>query len=364
MAPLTRARCPDFVPGPLQVEYYRQRAGAGLIITEATNISDVARGFAWTPGTYSDAQEAGWKRVVAAVHAAGGRIALQLWHVGRLSHPMLHAHGEPPVAPSAIRANAQCYVEFPDGLGGRHPVAMPHALTVPEIRGVVDEYRQAAVRARRAGFDFVEIHAANAYLLQQFMATGTDHRDDAYGGDVAGRARIVLEVVDAVAAAASAERTGIRISPFNRSGDLQDDEDGPMALHLAAEFDRRGLAYLHVEEPDWAGGDTRLPDDFRRELRAHFRSGALMFCSRYTPARAEHLIASGVADAVAFGKLFIANPDLPERIRLGAPLNEPDRATFYGGGAHGYTDYPALADDPSKCRRVAGAQGEDTPPGR
>lgn len=346
MAPLTRSRCPDLVPGALQVEYYRQRAGAGLLISEGTNISETARGYAYTPGIYTDAQEAGWRRVVDAVHAAGGHMALQLWHCGRVSHELVHSDGRQPVAPSAIRAEgARCFIALPDGRVGFQPTSVPHALTAAEIPGVVDEYRQAAVRALRAGFDCVEIHAANAYLLQQFMATGSNRRTDAYGGTLANRARLALEVVDAVAEVAGPQRTGIRLSPFVTVFGLHDDEPEAMALYLADELDRRRIAYLHIEEPDWAGDDIRLTDAFRRALRRRFAHGALVFCSQYTAPRAEALIAAGTADAVAFGKLFLANPDLVERFRRDAALNAPDRATFYGGDAHGYTDYPALAKD-------------------
>ncbi|HEX7325021.1 MAG TPA: alkene reductase [Rhodanobacteraceae bacterium] len=343
MAPLTRSRCPDLIPGPLQATYYSQRAGAGLIISEGTNISEGARGYALTPGIYTDAQEAGWQRVVASVHAAGGHIALQLWHCGRVSHERVHGDGRQPVAPSAVRAeNARCFIALADGQVGFQAASVPRALDTDEIPQIVDEYREAARRAMRAGFDMVEIHAANAYLLQQFMATGSNRRTDAYGGSLENRARLTLEVVDAVAGVAGAARTGIRISPFVTVFGLHDDAPEAMAFHLAEQLDQRRIACLHVEEPDWAGDDIRLTQTFRAAIRQRFRRGALVFCSQYTAERAEALIADGIADAVAFGKAYLANPDLVERFRRGAPLNVPERATFYGGGAKGYTDYPTL----------------------
>ncbi|HEX7381760.1 MAG TPA: alkene reductase [Nevskiaceae bacterium] len=346
MAPLTRSRCPDQVPGELQQLYYRQRASAGMIVSEGTNISETARGYVFTPSIYTDAQEAGWERVVREVHAAGGRMALQLWHCGRVSHELVHPDGRQPVGPSALRAeDATCFVANPDGSVGFHAASTPRALALEEIPDVVREYRQAAVRGRRAGFDMIEIHAANSYLLQEFMATGSNHRTDAYGGSIANRARLALQVVDAVAEVVGPERTGIRISPFVRFAGLQDDEPEAMAFYLAERLAARGVAYLHVEEPNWAGDDVELDDAFRRGLRERFRGGALIFCSHYTAETAERLIAEGIADAIAFGHLYIANPDLVERFRAGAPRRAPDRDTFYGGSAHGYTDYPTLAQE-------------------
>ncbi|RJS94262.1 alkene reductase [Salinisphaera sp. Q1T1-3] len=345
MAPLTRARCPDQIPGAMQQTYYAQRADAGLIISEATNISESARGYVYTPGIFTDAQEAGWKQVVDAVHAADGRICLQLWHVGRIGHEMVHPDGRKPVAPSALKAEgAQSYVEFEDGSSGLHDTATPRALETKEIPDVVEEYRQAAVRAKRAGFDLVEVHAANAYLLQQFMATGSNQRTDAYGGSLANRARLPLEVVDAVIDVMGADRVGIRLSPFIEIFGLSDDEPKAMAFHMAEELNARGLAYLHINEPDWAGDDIQLTDDFRQAMRDRFADGALIFCGHYTAERTENLIADGLGDGAAFGRPYIANPDLVERFRRNATLNEPDPSTFYGGDEHGYTDYPRLDD--------------------
>lgn len=342
MAPLTRARTPDSVPGKLQEAYYGQRAGAGLIISEATNISPTAKGYAYTPGIWTDAQEAGWKGVVEAVHAKGGRMALQLWHVGRVSHEMVQPDGQAPVAPSALKGEgAQCFVEFPDGSAGRHETSTPRALATDEIPGIVEDYRQAAIRAQRAGFDMVEVHAANAYLLNQFLATGTNRRTDRYGGSIENRARFPLEVVDAVAEVLGPARTGIRLTPFIEIFGLTDDEPEVMAFYLMEELSRRGLAYVHVNEPDWAGGDIQFSDDFRRALRERF-SGSLIFCGHYDAERAQRIIDEGIADAVAIGRSYIANPDLVERFRVDAPLNEPNPDTFYGGDETGYTDYPFL----------------------
>lgn len=342
MAPLTRARTPDSIPGDLQATYYAQRAGAGLIISEATNISPTARGYVYTPGIYTDAQEAGWKKVVDAVHHAGGRIAIQLWHVGRVSHEMVQPNGQQPVAPSALRGEgAQCFVEFDDGSAGQHPTSTPRALETEEIPALIDDYRQAAKRAKRAGFDMVEVHAANAYLLQQFLATGSNKRTDRYGGSVVNRARLVLEVVDAVSQVMGAGRVGIRLSPFIEIFGLSDEEPEAMMRYLADQLSLRKIGYIHINEPDWTGQGPKLSDDFRRELRERFH-GRLIYCGHYTAERAEQLISDGLGDAAAFGRPYIANPDLVERFRRQAPLNEPEPSTFYGGGAEGYTDYPTL----------------------
>lgn len=344
MAPLTRSRAgqPGDVPTELNAEYYAQRAGAGLIVSEATQISRQGQGYAWTPGMYSDAQEAGWKKVTEAVHAQGGRIAAQIWHVGRISHPLLQADGADPVAPSAlIAANSKCFVVQPDGTPANVPTGAPRALATEEIPGIVAQYTQAAARAKRAGFDMVEVHAANGYLLQQFQSTNTNQRTDAYGGSLENRARLTLEAVDAAIAEIGADRVGVRLSPHFIGHDIADDDAEAIALYLAAEFQRRGVAYLHIAEPDWAGGEE-LTDAFRRQLRDAF-GGLLIFCGGYTAADGDALIASGIADAIAYGRPYLANPDLVERFRKGAELNAPDQSTFYGGGAHGYTDYPTLA---------------------
>jgi len=330
------------VPGKMQEAYYGQRAGAGLIISEATNISPTARGYVYTPGIWTDEQETGWKGVVNAVHAKGGRIALQLWHVGRVSHEMVQPNGQQPVAPSALKGEgAQCFVEFEDGTAGQHPTSTPRALETDEIPGIVDDYRQAAIRAKRAGFDMVEVHAANAYLLNQFLATGTNQRTDQYGGSLENRARFPLEVVDAVVEVFGAERVGIRMTPFIELFGLTDDEPEAMAFYMAEQLSKRGLAYLHLNEPNWAGGDITFPAGFREQMRERF-SGSLIYCGNYDAERAEKRISENTTDAVAFGRPYIANPDLPERFRVNAPLTEPNHETFYGGDEKGYTDYPFL----------------------
>jgi N-ethylmaleimide reductase len=344
MAPLTRSRAerPGDVPRAMNVTYYAQRATAGLIISEASQISRQGQGYAWTPGMYTDAQQAGWKTVVDAVHAAGGRIALQMWHVGRISHACFH-DGAQPVAPSAIEAKgSQCFAENPDGSAGYTPVTPPRALALDEIPDVVGQYRQATRRAKAAGFDMVEVHAANGYLLQQFMATNSNLRDDAYGGSLENRARLTLETVDAVIAEIGADRVGVRISPHFVAHGIADTEAEAMALYLARAFSERGMAYLHIAEPDWAGGPL-LTDEFRQQLRQAF-TGSLICCGNYTAAEGEALIASGLADAVAYGRPFIANPDLVARFAKGAELNKPDRNTYYGGDETGYTDYPFLPE--------------------
>jgi len=343
MAPLTRSRAgqPGDIPTALNLEYYVQRATAGLIVTEATQVSRQGQGYAWTPGIYTDAQEAGWKNVVEAVHAKGGHMALQLWHVGRISHSLLQEDGAAPVAPSALLAqNSQCFVVQPDGTPANVPCETPRALALEELPGIVAQYRQAAVRAKRAGFNFVEVHAANGYLLHQFLSTNSNQRTDAYGGSLENRARLTLEVLDAVIEEMGADRVGIRLSPHFAAHGIADAEAEASALYLANAFSLRGIAYLHIAEPDWAGG-PELTDAFRAQLRSAF-SGALIYCGGYTAAEADTLIEQGIADAIAFGRSFIANPDLVERFRAGADLNKPDRTTYYGGGAHGYTDYPTL----------------------
>jgi N-ethylmaleimide reductase len=343
MAPLTRSRAgqPGDIPTELNVEYYAQRATAGLIVTEASQVSRQGQGYAWTPGIYTDAQEAGWKKVVDAVHAKSGHISLQLWHVGRISHSLLQENGAAPVAPSALIAeNAQSFVVQPDGTPANVPTETPRALALEELPGIVEQYRQAAARAKRAGFDFVEVHGANGYLLHQFLSTNSNQRTDAYGGTLENRARLMLEVVDAVSEEMGADHVGVRLSPHFAAHGIADAEPEASALHLAKAFSLRGIAYLHIAEPDWAGG-PELTDAFRAQLREAF-TGGLIFCGRYTAEDADALIQQGIADAIAFGRPFIANPDLVERFHAGAELNQPDRTTYYGGGAHGYTDYPTL----------------------
>ena len=346
MAPLTRMRAlrPGDVPHALNATYYGQRASrGGLIITEATDVSAQARGYPGAPGLYSDEQVRGWRAVVDAVHAEGGLIFVQLWHTGRISHSSMQPGGVPPVAPSAVPAPGGHF----DVDGRPVPFEMPRALGLDEIPGVVEQFRTAARRAREAGFDGVEIHSANGYLLDQFLQDGTNKRTDRYGGPVENRVRLTLEVVDAVAEAVGADRVGVRLSPWGGFNGMSDTDPGALFDHLTAELGRRGLAYLHVVEPRAdQNSDTNALDPAAPDAASRFKrrfGGALIAAGGFTRESAAAAIAGGDVDAVAFGRLFIANPDLPERFRLGAPLNRYDRSTFYGGDARGYTDYPALA---------------------
>jgi N-ethylmaleimide reductase len=347
MAPLTRNRAPNAVPTPLMVEYYAQRAEAGLLITEGTAISQQGQGNADVPGLYGTDQLNGWKRVTDAVHAAGGRIVVQLWHVGRVSHVDLQPGGQPPVAPSAITANTRTYL-IKNGVGGFVPTSAPRALDAAELPGIVQDYRRAARNAvTTAGFDGVEVHGANGYLLDQFLKRGANQRTDEYGGSIENRARLLLEVVRAVVAEVGAGRVGIRLSPVTTANDIHDPEPQPLFDYVIRQLAPMGLAYVHVIEGA-TGGARELPErpfDYealRRAYRDAGGRGAWMVNNGYDRALAEQALAQG-ADLVAFGRPYIANPDLVERLRTGAPLNTPDKATFYGGGEQGYTDYPTLA---------------------
>jgi len=339
MAPLTRDRATPALDAPndLNVEYYRQRASAGLIVAEATQISPYGKGYAFTPGIYSQEQIAGWKRVTDAVHAEGGTMYLQLWHVGRFSHPSLQPGGLLPVAPSAIApANARTFIEN----GEFVEVGTPRALELNELPGLIDDYVAAAAKAIAAGFDGVEIHAANGYLLDQFMRDGSNHRTDRYGGSVANRIRLALEVTEAVVGAVGADRTGIRISPVSPAGDVRDSDPESVFFPLVRELNRFRLAYCHVIE-----GHTQGPREFHGfdfvKLRKSFE-GPWMVNNGYTREMAIDALASGRADLVAFGRAFIANPDLVERLRVDAPLNDVDWDHCFGGNEVGYTDYPTL----------------------
>jgi N-ethylmaleimide reductase len=349
MAPLTRNRAPGAVPTELMSTYYSQRASAGLIVTEATAISQQGQGYAQVPGLYSEEQLAGWRRVTDAVHRAGGRIVVQLWHVGRISHASLQPAQGAPVAPSAVRAKAKTYLVHADGSGEFVPTSEPRALDHEELPGIVEDFRRAARGAMAAGFDGVEIHAANGYLIDQFLRAGTNLRTDEYGGSVENRARFLAGVLDAVTAEAGAGRTGIRISPVTPANDASDPDPQPLFEHVARMLAASGLAYVHVIEGATGGArDFRQGDKafdyaaLRRAYQAAGGKGAWMVNNGYDTRLAERTVATGQADLVAFGKLFIANPDLVRRLRENADLNSPDTATFYGGGAKGYIDYPAL----------------------
>lgn len=343
MAPLTRLRSiePGDIPTPLMAEYYRQRASAGLIITEATQISFQAKGYAGAPGLHTQEQLNAWKKITQAVHDEGGHIAVQLWHVGRISHNSLQPGQQAPVAPSAIAADTRTTVRDETGAWVRVPCSTPRALETEEIPGIITDFRQATANAREAEFDYIELHAAHGYLLHQFMSPASNQRTDQYGGSIENRTRLTLEVVDATAAEWGAERIGIRISPLGPFNGLDNGEDQEeAALYLIEELNKRHIAYLHISEPDWAGGKP-YSDAFRDAVRARFK-GVIIGAGAYTAEKAESLIEKGFIDAVAFGRSYISNPDLVERLQQNAPLNEPDGETFYGGGAKGYTDYPKL----------------------
>lgn len=335
MSPLTRNRAPGGTPNAMMAEYYRQRATAGLIITEGTQVSALGQGYQDTPGIYSDAQRDGWRAITDTVHAAGGRMFSQLWHVGRVSHS--YYHGKQPVAPSAIPPAGKAYT--PDG---PRDFETPHALETHEIAQVVDEFRHAARIAFDAGFDGVELHGANGYLIDQFLQSGTNQRDDEYGGTPGNRVRFLLELLDAVTSVWPTNRVGVRLSPAGGSNGIHDADPVETFTHVASALDNRGLAYVHVIE---APVGTNGPDERQTCSTALVREsyhGTVISAGGYTPHTAESALENGYADLIAFGKLFIANPDFVQRARIGAPLNEPDRATFYTSGPHGYIDYPGL----------------------
>jgi N-ethylmaleimide reductase len=336
MAPLTRNRAGvGGVPHDLNVTYYAQRATAGLIVTEATPISDMAHGYPALPGIYTDAQTAGWKKVVDAVHAKGGKIVLQLWHVGRISHPSLLPNGALPVAPSAIKPAGKAFT-----YNGLVDYVEPRALEASELPAIVQEYVHATKCALAAGFDGVEIHAANGYLLDQFLRDGSNKRTDNYGGSFENRARLLMEVTKAVVAVAGADKTGLRISPVNPFNDMHDSNPQALFNYVVTELNQFNLAYLHVVEGGIHGGGKADAFDFV-EMRKLYK-GAYMANLSYDKARGNAAIASGHADAIAYGVPFIANPDLVERYKTDAPLNEADSNSFYGGAEKGYTDYPFL----------------------
>ena len=329
MAPLTRSRASEGrVPNDLMAEYYAQRADVGLILTEATSVSPMGVGYADTPGIWSDDQTEGWKKITKAVHDKGGRIFLQLWHVGRISHP-LFLNGETPVAPSAIKPSGHVSLVRP-----MTEYVTPRALETSEIPGIVEAYRKGAENAKRAGFDGVEIHGANGYLLDQFLQDSTNRRKDAYGGSIENRARLMLEVTDAILTVWDKNRVGLHIAPRMDSHDMGD--SNPLALfsYVAREMKKRGIAFICARE-------HQADDSIGPALKKEF-GGLYIANEKFTRDSAEAILASGNADAVAFGQLIIANPDLVTRFANGAPLNTPDYATFYSGRARGYTDYPLI----------------------
>lgn len=346
MAPLTRMRSdPGDIPSSLMVEYYAQRTSeGGLIIAEATPVSTRGNGYAGAPGIYSDRQIAGWRRVTDAVHAKGGRIFLQLWHVGRQSHVDLQPDGDAPIAPSAIAAEGYAYTK-----AGEVPFSTPRALELHEIPRIIEDFQVGAERALHAGFDGVEIHGANGYLPDQFLQDGSNKRTDAYGGAIEKRAKFMLEVTQAAISVWGADRVGVRIAPSGSYGSMSDSNPAATFGYITTQLDRMGIGYLHVIEPRVKGTEEieegRAPTA-ARNLRSKF-SRAFIAAGGFTRESAAAIVAAGDADLVAFGRHFISNPDLPERFKRGLPLNAYNRSTFYGGDARGYTDYPAHDLEPA-----------------
>ena len=341
MAPMTRARStqPGDVPNALNARYYAQRASAALIVTEASQISAQGKGYSFTPGIHSREQVAGWRLVTDAVHAAGGRIFLQLWHVGRMSHPDFH-DGELPVAPSAVPFDAQIWkVDPATGMGAMVDCPTPRALTRDEIKGIVADFRQAARNAMSAGFDGVEIHGANGYLIDQFLRTTSNVRTDEYGGSRKNRLRFLTEVVNAVADEVGAERTAIRLAPFLTARGMACPDILPTILEATEFLQARGIAYLHLVEADWDDA-PQFTEEFRQAIRARF-TRPIIVAGNYDEARADWVLSSGYADLVAFGRPFVANPDFPRRLADGLPLSAFDGSTLFGGDERGYSDYSA-----------------------
>lgn len=341
MAPMTRNRAgAGYVPGPLNATYYAQRASAGLIITEASQVSPQGLGYPSTPGIYSPEQVAGWKLVTDAVHAEGGRIFLQLWHVGRISHPSLQPDGALPVAPSAIAPDGQAAT-----YEGMQPFVTPRALELAEIPEIVEQYRQGAQNALEAGFDGVEIHAANGYLIDQFLRDGTNHRTDNYGGSIANRVRFLLEVTAAVVSVWGGNRVGVRLSPSGSFNSMSDSDPVATFSYAAEALNQFNLAYLHIVEP--RADDNYVVGTSAASLTTgYFRSifkGTLIAAGGFDRETGNAALANGEADLIAYGRLFIANPDLPERFAINASLNPADRSSFYGGDERGYIDYPTLS---------------------
>jgi N-ethylmaleimide reductase len=359
MAPLTRSRArqPGNVPSSLAACYYGQRASAALIVSEATQVSMQGQGYAWTPGIHSGEQVEAWHRVTRAVHQANGLIFNQLWHVGRISHPALQPDNMLPVAPSAIIPQGKAFIENDRGEGELVPFVRPRPLNIEEIPYVVAQYERAAKNAQTADFDGVEIHAANGYLLDQFIQTGTNRRTDAYGGAVENRARLLLEIAEALIPIWGPDRIGVRLSPLGRLNDISDDHPEATFGYIAERLSDYGFAYLHTVNPAMEQMQNGKEPDSRAlsmvELIRKKYKGTLIVAGGFQADTAARWLREGTADLIAFGRKFIANPDLPERLRLGGPFNIDDPTTYYGGGEKGYTDYPSLAQDrgeqPTAC---------------
>lgn len=350
MPPMTRSRAArGEIATDLMAHYYAQRSTAGLIISEGSQISRQGQGYAWTPGLFTEEQIIGWKKVTAAVHKKGGKIFAQLWHVGRISHHSLQPNGEAPVAPSAISAEgvkvflAKNGKEALSGEGEMVQHSHPRALTIDEIKQIISDYAQAAKNAIKAGFDGVELHGANGYLIEQFMDSETNKRTDIYGGSLENRLRFLKEVVTAVAAAVGKERVGVRQAPLTTLMGAIDAHPEETYIAAAKILNEVGIAYIHIAEADWENAPV-MAESFKEAYRNTF-SGTLIYSGKYTKERAEEALHKGWADLIGFGRPFIANPDLPLRIQNDWPLNEPDRSTFFGGTAKGYTDYPFYKND-------------------
>src|SRR5258708_3808908 len=344
MAPMTRSRStqPGDVPNAMNARYYAQRASAALIVTEASQISPQGKGYSFTPGIYSAEQVKGWRLAADAVHAEGGRIFLQLWHVGRMSHPDFH-DGDLPVAPSAVTFDGQIWKVDPiTGEGSMVDCPTPRALTRTEIHAIVQDFRKAARNAIDAGFDGVEVHGANGYLVDQFLRTTSNIRTDEYGGSRQNRLRFLREVISAVVAEIGAERTGIRLAPFLTARGMSSPDILPTILEAADFLQAKGIAYLHLVEADWDDA-PQFTEEFRKEVRARFRR-PIIVAGHYDRAKADWVLERGYADMVAFGRPFIANPDPPRRLAEGLPVAQFDGATLFGGGDHGYTDYENIRE--------------------
>ena len=357
MAPLTRSRArqPGNVPSPLNACYYQQRAPAALIVSEATQVSMQGQGYAWTPGIHSREQIEGWRLVTQAVHDAGGRIFLQLWHVGRISHPSLQPDRMLPVAPSAIQPAGQAFIENERGEGETVPFVTPRALQTEEVPLVVSQYIRGAMNALEAGFEGVEIHAANGYLIDQFINSKTNQRNDCYGGTVENRARFLIEVLEGIVGVWGPDRVGVRLSPIGSLNDIGDDHPETTFAYIAGVLSKYRLAYLHLVNPAIAALEKKeAPDVHAARILQLIRDeyqGTLMIAGGFDEDTAEDWLAKGRADVIAFGRKFLANPDLPERFRLHAPLNRDDPGTYYGGGEKGYIDYLTLAQERGEQRK-------------
>ncbi|MDE8603611.1 alkene reductase [Marinomonas sp. RSW2] len=343
LAPMTRSRTaqPGDIPTELMAEYYAQRASAGFIITEATQISPQGKGYSFTPGMFTAEQVVGWKKVTQAVHKAGGHIVSQLWHVGRMSHASFHVDGLP-VAPSAIAPDAQVWVVGEDGIGRMVDCPVPRALSIEDINNIVLDYRRAAKNAIEAGFDGIEIHGGNGYLIDQFLRRSSNKRTDEYGGSITNRLRFVFDVIGAVSDEIGANKVGIRLAPFITQRGMDDAEAIDAILLASKKFNDMGIAYIHLSEADWDDAPV-VSDKFRHELRENF-NGSIVVAGNYTAKTGTELIDSGLVDFIAYGRKFLANPDLPDRFKYELSLNEiTDQSTLFGGDERGYTDYPSYS---------------------